>query len=242
MDNYATVFSPPLHPGTLIRRSKRFLAYVNLDDGPEVIAHCMNTGSMMGLTEPGSRVWLSPQDKPNRKLKWTWEIASQGDVLVNVNTSAPNRIAAEVIQANRISSLAGYRSLRREVRYGTNSRIDILLEDHPDDPRPCYVELKNVTLVENDCAMFPDAVTARGLKHLHELAGMVKEGARSVLFFFVSRADVRSFRAATHIDPKYSEALAQVSKQGVEICAWTFPPSPQSIGLGREIPILLDPP
>ncbi len=195
----------------------------------------------MGLIEPGSRVWLSPQDKPERKLKWTWEIASQGDVLVNVNTSAPNRIAAEVIEKGHISSLAGYRSLRREVRYGNKSRIDILLEDHPDDPRPCYVELKNVTLVENDCAMFPDAVTARGLKHLHELAGMVKEGARSVLFFFVSRADVTSFRAAAHIDPKYSEALAAVSKQGVEICAWTFPPSPESIGLGREIPILLDP-
>ncbi|MEC9072367.1 MAG: DNA/RNA nuclease SfsA, partial [Myxococcota bacterium] len=162
-------FDPPLVPGTLLKRYKRFLADVRLDDGREVVANCMNTGSMTGLTEAGTRIWLTPHDNPKRKLQWTWQIAADRGVAVGINTSLPNQLVALAIQEQAIPELQGYGSIRREVKYGEGSRIDVLLEDGTDDPRPCYVEVKSVTLGGGEIARFPDAVTKRGQKHLKEL-------------------------------------------------------------------------
>ncbi|MEK9647086.1 MAG: DNA/RNA nuclease SfsA, partial [Alphaproteobacteria bacterium] len=165
-------FPAPLVRATLVKRYKRFLADVVLETGEEVTAHCANTGTMLGVQDSGSEVWLSPARNPNRKLKFTWEMIRIGDGLVGINTQHPNRIVAEAIEAGKIAELAGYAKLRREVKYGRNSRIDILLED--DDKPDCYVEIKNVHLMrEAGLAEFPDAVSARAAKHQGELADMV---------------------------------------------------------------------
>jgi sugar fermentation stimulation protein A len=168
-------FPDPLIPGRLARRYKRFLADVELEGGELVVAHCANPGSMLGLAEPGMRVWLSPARNPARKLKYSWELTAIGDGLVGIHTGHPNGIVAEAIAAGRVPELAGYESLRREVRYGRNSRIDLLLES-PERP-PCYVEVKNVHLSRRQSvAEFPDSVTERGAKHLEELARVAESG------------------------------------------------------------------
>ncbi|MGM0574775.1 MAG: DNA/RNA nuclease SfsA [Myxococcota bacterium] len=235
-------YDPPLVAGRLVRRYKRFLADVVLDDGREVVAHCMNTGSMMGCQDPDSRVWLRPADNPKRKLKWTWEIASDGDVLVGINTQLPNRLARRAVEADAIPGLAGYRSVRREVKYGERSRIDLLLEEHPDDARPCYVEVKNVTLADDGVACFPDAVTKRGLKHLRELEGMVEQGARAVMLYLVQRDDAGTFAPAARIDPDYAAALAEVTEAGVEVEAWRAEVTPEAVSLGGSLAVDLDHP
>ena len=166
-------FPDPLICGRLIKRYKRFLTDVELDDGTVVVAHCANSGSMESVKEPGSEVWLSPARNPDRKLKFTWELVRVGETLVGINTALPNYIVSEAIEDGKISELNGYASLRREVKYGKNSRIDILLED---DAKPkCYVEVKNSTMrrdLVSGPVEFPDAVTTRGAKHLVELADM----------------------------------------------------------------------
>ena len=170
-------FHAPLLRGTLLRRYKRFLCDVALEAGEAVTAHCANPGAMFGLTEPGAEVWLSPALNPKRKLRYTWELVRIGAHLVGVNTWHPNAIVAEAIGGGRIASLAGYAGLRREVRYGANSRVDVLLEER--GRPPCYVEVKNAHLVrEPGLAEFPDAVTARGAKHMRELAALVGQGQR----------------------------------------------------------------
>ncbi len=233
-------YAPTLVPGHLERRYKRFFADVRLADGRTVVAHCANTGSMKGCLSPGSRVWLTPHDDPKRKLQWTWEIASEGEALIGVNTSLPNQLVAEAAARGALPGFTGYRAVRREVRYGERSRIDVLLEDHPDDPRPCWVEIKNVTLADAGHAMFPDAVTARGLKHLHELAARVAAGDRATIFFLIQRTDARSFGPARHIDPAYAEALEQVAALGVEVHAWQAEVTPEYVGLARALPVRLD--
>ncbi len=233
-------WSPPLVAGTLIRRYKRFLSDVRLEDGREVIAHCMNTGAMTGLTEPGSRVWLTPHDDPKRKLRWTWQIASDGDTLVGVNTQLPNRLAARAIESGLAEPLRGYRSLRAEVRYGAEgSRIDLLLDDHPADPRPCYVEVKNVTLAVGSRALFPDARTARGLKHLRELARVAADGQRAVMFYIVDRADVDRFAPAGLIDPDYAAGLRAAAAAGVEVLAYGVDVSPVAMGVACRLEVEL---
>lgn len=232
-------YAPALVPGALERRYKRFFADVRLDDGRTVVAHCANTGSMKGCLAPGSRVWLQPQDDPKRKLKWSWEIASDGEALVGVNTSLPNQLVAQAAERGQLAGFQGYRSVRREVRYGERSRIDVLLEDHPADPRPCWIEIKNVTLGERGHAMFPDAVTERGLKHLHELAARVAAGDRAAIFFLVQRTDAQSFGPARHIDPAYAEALSQVAALGVEVHAWQAEVTPTHLALARPLPVRL---
>ncbi len=215
-----TMKLPPLVPATLIKRYKRFLADVELDSGETLTAHVANPGSMIGLADPGMRVWLSRSDNPKRKLAYSWELLEIGGALVGINTGHPNRLVTEAIEAGAIAELAGYADLRREVKYGKNSRIDILLEGGS-DPRPCYVEVKNVHLSRQPpLAEFPDSVTARGTKHLVELGDMVEEGHRAVMLFLVQRTDCTHFSLAADIDSTYAETLETAQKRGVEVLCY----------------------
>lgn len=212
-------FAAPLASGRLVKRYKRFLADVVLDEnGSEVTAHCANPGSMLGLKEPGSRVWLSQSDNPKRKLKYSWEIIEADGALVGINTAHPNRLVEEAIEAGRIKALSGYETLRREVKYGKNSRIDILLEDGIG--KKTYVEVKNVHLMRQaGLAEFPDSVTARGAKHLVELADMVAEGHGAAMVFLVQRPDCDRLSLASDIDPAYASAFAAAREAGVNTYA-----------------------
>ena len=239
------LFPHPLVEGRLLRRYQRFLADVRLGDGQVVTAHCPNTGSMLGCKTPESRVWLSPADNPKRKLAWTWEIVEADGVLVGLHTGRSNGLVAEAITAQVVPELAGYASLRGEVPYGGDngkggfrSRIDLLLED-PARP-PCYVEVKNVTAaVEGGEGFFPDAVTARGAKHLREMMEEVARGHRAVMFFCVQRGDVARVRPADHIDPEYGRTLRQALASGVEALAWGAEVSPTGIRLVRPLPVVV---
>lgn len=209
-------FPVPLVPGRLVRRYKRFLADCLLDSGEEVTAHVANSGSMLGLATPGSLVYLARSSDPKRKLAWSWQLVEAGDALVGIDTGLSNRIVAEAIGAGRIPALAGYETLRREVRYGANSRVDMLLEG--EGRPPCYVEVKSVTLSRRPgVAEFPDAVTARGAKHLAELAAMVQQGARAVLVYLMQRGDCDRFELAVDIDPAYVAAAELARAAGVEM-------------------------
>ncbi len=220
-------FPSPLLRGRLIQRYKRFLADVELDTGETVTAACPNTGSMKGLTAPGSIVWLSTSDSPTRKYKHTWEmieddsfeeVRGTGPTLVGINTGHPNKIVSEAIGAGGIQPLAGYESLKREQKYGRNSRIDILLEDARKGT--AYVEIKNVHLMRKaGLAEFPDSVTERGAKHLGELADMVREGKRAVMVFLIQRADAERVALARDIDPAYGKAFDAAVAVGVEAIA-----------------------
>lgn len=232
-------FHAPLIKGTLIKRYKRFMADVTLEDGTVVTAHCANSGSMLSVKDEGAEVWLSPAANPDRKLKYTWELIRVGDALVGVNTALPNKIAEEAIAEGRVEELSGYATIRREVKYGKNSRIDILLED--EDKPSCYVEVKNMTLKRDLSpgapAEFPDAVTARGAKHLVELGDMVEQGHRAVMFYLVNRDDSESATIAADIDPTYAEELTKAVKRGVEIVAYACELSPETgISAVRAIP------
>ncbi|ACL72449.1 DNA/RNA nuclease SfsA [Thioalkalivibrio sulfidiphilus] len=211
-------FEPALIEVTLLRRYKRFLADVRTPDGREFTAHCPNTGSMMGCMEPGSRVWLSHSPDPKRKYAHTWQLVEAEGALVGINTGLSNRLVEEAIGSGLIAELAGWPGLRREVRYGDQgSRIDLLLED---GERRCYVEVKNVTAaVSEGVAIFPDAVSARGSKHLEELMLMVREGHQAALVFCVQRGDVHTVRPADAIDPLYGQRLREAAQAGVRVLA-----------------------
>ncbi len=215
---------PTLLKATLIKRYKRFLADVRLEDGRTVTAHCPNSGSMMGCKKPGSPVYLSYRPSPRRKLAYTWEILKVGRCWVGINTGNPNQIIAEAIAEGRIPELEGYGTLKREVPYGNRSRIDILLSE---EDRKCYVEVKNVTLAYRGVAYFPDAVTTRGTKHLRELEQVVRQGHRGVMLFLVHRSDGKLFRPADFIDPEYGETLRQASENGVEVLVYGAKVSPR---------------
>jgi sugar fermentation stimulation protein A len=208
---------------TLVRRYKRFLADVVLPSGETLTVHCANPGSMIGLDAAGARVWLSRSDNPKRKLAHSWELIEVdfggGPELVGINTSHPNALAAEAIAAGAIPELAGYGSIRREVKYGRNSRVDFLLEDPAREP--CYVEIKNVHLMRQPAlAEFPDAVTKRGAKHLGELSDMVAAGARAVMLYLIQIGSARAFRLARDIDPAYGRAFDAARAAGVEAIAY----------------------
>ncbi len=225
-------FPVALTEGRLIKRYKRFLADVELSDGQVVVAHCANSGSMLGCKEPGSRVLLSPNTNPKAKLDWRWEMVEVDGALVGINTSHPNGLVEQAILDGTIAELQGYESLRREVKYGVNSRIDILLEG----PGLCYVEVKNVTLKQDGEARFPDAVTARGTKHLHELSQMVADGHRAVMVYLVQRQDCALFRPAADIDPTYADALNAAHKAGVEVLCYRCALSPTAIEVAGAMP------
>jgi len=234
-------FSSPLSPGRLVQRYKRFLADIVLDTGEAVTASCPNTGAMLGLTTPGSRVWVSHNDSPTRKYRHTLELVETGPAsaptLVGINTGLPNRIVTDAIRSGAISSLTGYQSLRNEVKYGLNSRIDVLLSD-PAKP-DCYVEIKNVHLVRTPgLAEFPDSVTARGAKHLDELAAMVAAGHRAVMVYLVQRADASAFSLASDLDPAYAVAFEKARAAGVEAIAVSCAISPQEILTGTALTII----
>ena len=234
-------FPRPLIPGQLERRYKRFLADVRLDSGETVTAHCPNPGSMLGLAEPGMRVWLSPSTDPKRKLKYSWELVEvagpDGVEYAGINTAHPNLLAAEAIAADRIPELAGYETLRREVKYGKNSRVDILLEGAG---ARCLVEVKNVHLSRAPgLAEFPDSVTARGAKHLDELAASVAEGDRAVMLYIVQRPANR-FALAEDIDPGYAAAFARARVGGVEALCYVCEVSLDGIGVRERIPFTDD--
>ncbi len=227
-------FDPPLIQGTLVKRYKRFFADVQLADGSVVTAHSPNTGSMKGCSEPGSPVAISIAAGKARKLPYTWELVRCGEAWVSVHTGRTNGFVAEAIQAGAIPELAGYDEIRREVPYGAErSRIDLLLTK---GARPCFVEVKNVTLREGEVAMFPDAVTIRGAKHLRELTRLAEEGVRAVIFFLVARGDCRAFSAAVGIDPSYATALETAHTSGVEILVYAACVSPAGISLSGRIP------
>lgn len=228
-------FSATLRPARLIRRYKRFLADVELPGGRVVTVHCPNPGAMTGLDAPGSEVWLSPAQSATRKLPFTWELIQVGQGLVGINTAHPNFLAAEAIRDGRIGQLQGYSELRREVKYGRNSRIDILLQ-HDRRP-PCYVEVKNVHLRRTSLAEFPDCVTARGAKHLDELRDMVAAGSRAVMVYIVQRADCDRFSIAADIDPTYAKGLSRAVAEGVEAICYACRLSTTAIEVTTALPI-----
>lgn len=230
-------FDSPLIAGRLIRRYKRFLADVVLDDGRHVIAHCPNTGSMLGCKAQGLRVWLSPADKPGRRLKWTWELVETGTgALVGIHTGRSNALVAEAIHAGWVEGLADYDSLRREVAHPSGGRTDLLLASR--HRPPCWVEVKNVTAAARGReALFPDAVSARATRHLNHLVDSVEAGDRAVLCFCVQREDIDRVVPARAIDPAYTRALARAVDAGVEVLALGASLSPFGISLERRLAV-----
>jgi len=227
---------PPLIAGTLIKRYKRFLADVSLEDGSVITIHCPNSGSMLGCAIPGSRVFLSRSTNPGRKYPHTWELVESDGFWAGINTGLPNRLVAEAIENGTLRELHGYATIRTEVPYGEHSRIDILLEG---TAGRCFVEVKNVTLVEGRRALFPDAVTIRGQKHLNELMRVVREGDRGVLIFTIQRGDGESVSPADAIDPEYGRLLRLAVLHGVEALAYRALITPEEIRLTERLPVIL---
>lgn len=224
---------PPLQKGILVQRYKRFLADIRLESGQNITAHCPNSGSMLSCKEPGSEVLVSFHDGKNRKLPYTWELIHTARSWVGINTQYPNKLVEEAIRNEKIPELQNVAELRREVPYGRQSRIDLLLRQ---DSMWCYIEVKNVTLVERETAFFPDAITERGTRHLRELTDMVQQGFRAVIFFVVQREDAELFMPAHKIDPRYAEALRLAIANGVEILVYQAKVSPEQIILDRPLP------
>lgn len=210
-------FPEPLTTATFLGRRKRFLADMEFPDGSRTVAHCPNTGSMQGCLFPGHRALLWDSGNPKRKLRYTWKaIEADGGVWVGIDTGVPNQLAAAAVAAGAVPGLAGFPEVLREKKMGERSRVDLLLRDRG---RVCFVEVKNVTLVADGTARFPDAVTARGLKHLKELAAQVAIGHRAAMLYVVQRADGTRFEPAADIDPAYAEGLRRAVAAGVEAYA-----------------------
>jgi sugar fermentation stimulation protein A len=234
-------FAAPLIPATLIKRYKRFLADVTMPDGTMITVHVANPGAMTGLATPGARVWLSKSDKAGRKLPHSWELVEadfgRGLELVGVNTAHPNPLVGAALAAGAIPELAGYDTIRREVKYGKNSRVDFLLESAG---RPhCYVEIKNVHLMrQSGLAEFPDAKTERGAKHLDELGDMVAQGRRAVMFYLIQIGSAERFALARDIDPKYGSAFNRARSRGVEAMAWKCMITMDGIEIAEPVPMV----
>ena len=232
-------FQTPLVPGTLIRRYNRFLCDVALESGPVVTAHCPNPGSMMGLKDPGLRVWLEPNDDPKKKLKYGWRLAAlPNGATVGIDTSLANKIVAEALSEKRIPLLAPYETLRAEVKYATNSRVDFLATQ-PGLP-DLYLEVKSVTLCRSGTLLeFPDSVTARGAKHLADLASMVQQGHRAALLFLVQHSQASAVTVAQDLDPTYAQAFHTAQASGVDMLCFGTDISPEGITLSNALPLQL---
>jgi len=228
-------FSTPLLPAVLIRRYKRFLADVRFPDGTEATAHIANPGTMTGLAEPGTHVWVERNDDPKRKLRFSWQLVDhRTGHFTCVDTSLANRVVAEALAAGRIPELSGYSQHRPEVRYGERSRVDFLLSG--EGRRDCYLEVKSVTLSRvSGLAQFPDAVTARGARHLHDLAQEVRARDRAVLLFLVMRTDITHAGIATDIDRAYGAAFEAATRAGVEAIAYDCAIDPERISFGERL-------
>ncbi len=224
-------FETTLVPGKLIRRYKRFLADVELEDGSIVVAHCTNSGSMISCIEEGARVYLSPASDPKRKTRFTWEMIEINGSWVGINTNIPNRLVYEAVRDGKIKQLQGYTKVKREVKF-EDSRFDVYAEN---DKEQCFIEVKNVTMKVGDAALFPDAVTTRGRKHLETLIRVKKQGLRAVMVYVIQRMDVRYFAPARHIDPAYAESLEKAMAAGVEVIALQAEVQPKGIELVGEL-------
>ncbi len=228
------LFWPDLTSGALVKRYKRFLADVLLQDGEVITVHCPNSGSMTACSDPGRTVYLSRSDNPCRRFPYTWEMIRMPTSLVCINTLMTNKLVRQAVVNGFIEALAGYDRVSSEVKCGANSRLDLLLERSDTDR--CFVEVKSCTLVENGIASFPDAVTSRGLKHLKELQHQVGLGNRAVIFFLVQRTDSRVFRPADRIDAAYGSELRSAVKKGVEIHCYDVSLSLKRIAIKKPIP------
>lgn len=231
-------FQEKLIKGKFIKRYKRFFADVELEDGSIAVSHCANTGSMKGILE-AKIAYISYVENPLRKLKYTLQIMQKGNVKIGVNTHLTNHLAIEAIKLFRIPELSNFKELKKEVKYGSqNSRIDILLTEEDDSLH--YVEVKNTTLSEGNVAMFPDAVTLRGQKHLKELMQMVREGHRATMFYVVNRNDCDKFRPCKEIDPDYANLLKEAVKVGVQVIAYSCEFSEDEIKINKKVEVILD--
>ncbi|KGM88218.1 sugar fermentation stimulation protein [Roseovarius mucosus DSM 17069] len=235
-------FQTPLVQAVLLRRYKRFLADIRLMDGREVTAHCANPGSMLGLAEPGTSIWVEPNDDPRKKLKFGWRLVENGNGdFTCVDTAIANRVVKEALEAGQIPELAAYDMVRPEQSYGAGSRVDFLLSGTglPD----AYVEVKSVTLSRSPgLAEFPDSVTARGARHLGELSEMVRAGHRAVLLYLVQRTDAQAVTVAEDIDPTYASALLQAQAAGVTVLSYRANITPQEVTIGHSLPLADDRP
>jgi len=234
---YKGIVMPPLIKGTLIKRYKRFLADITLETGEEVTAHCPNSGSMKGCAIPGSSVWLSESDNPKRKYKYTWELAKVPQTMIGINTLVPNKLVKQSIENDLIEELAGYDHVKAEVKTSSHTRLDLLLENKTGEK--CYVEIKNCTMVEEGIAMFPDAVTTRGQKHLDELVELVSQGHRGVIFYLIQRTDAILFKPAAMIDKIYAQKLRKAKENGVEIITRDTVITTELIKLRNAVPVQL---
>ncbi len=230
------IFPASLEPGILLKRYKRFLADIRLPNGGQITVHCPNSGSMLTCSTPGSKVFLSISCNPKRKYPYTLEMIQENSTWIGVNTTLTNHLVAEGIQNGDIEELQNPDSLKREVKTSNSSRLDLLLTK---GAREIYIEVKSSTLAVDRCAMFPDAVTARGTKHLLELGQLVARGKEGIIFFLVQRADADFFCPAAHIDPLYAKTLQQVHKQGVGILVYQAEVLPHEIKIVRSLPLSL---
>ena len=225
-------FDKPLVSGRLIRRYKRFLADVMLENGEVVTAHCTNSGTMKSCLEEGAEVMLSPATDPKRKTRYTWEMIRIDGNWIGINTGVPNKLAYEALKNDRIMGLRGFTTIRREVRFG-DSRFDLFAEKPGEK---CFIEVKNVTLKDANWARFPDAVTVRGLKHLNGLMEVRRQGMRAVMLYIIQRSDVEVFGPAWNIDPAYGDALINAFMEGVEVMPVMAMVNPEEIVTGRILP------
>ena len=229
-------FKQELQLGVLLKRYKRFLADIELEDGRSITVHCPNTGSMLGCSEPGSPVMISRSDNPGRKYPHTLEMVQTGSAWVGVNTALTNKLVREALENEVVKEFGRLDTIVQEVKTSAHSRLDFLLER---GGTRIYMEVKNCSLAESRAAMFPDAVTARGTKHLHELAALKKQGHKAAVFFCVQRQDADYFMPAHHIDPVYAETLVNVASEGVMVLAYQADVSPRGIAIAKKLPVKL---
>ena len=227
-------FDTELVSGKLVKRYKRFLADIKLEDGSVVVAHCTNSGSMISCIEEGARVYLSPAADPKRKTRFTWEMIEINNTWVGINTSIPNQLVFEAVRDQEIPQLKDYTFVKREVKF-EDSRFDVYAENKTEK---CFIEVKNVSMKVGDAALFPDSVTTRGRKHLETLIRVKEQGIRAVMVYVIQRMDVNTFGAARHIDPNYADSLEKAQKAGVEIIALQAKVNPDGIQIVKQLPFI----